>query len=137
MEFVSRPEIHVRIFYLLAGHVLLALAVAGLFLPILPTTPFVLAASACYMRSSDRFHAMLHNSRWFGPLLANWERDGSISLRSKIMATTMISSSLLLSFTFFSIPLFAMISAAVACGLVSLYIITRPSPSPQKPGSCC
>jgi uncharacterized membrane protein YbaN (DUF454 family) len=125
----------VRIFFLLAGHVLLALGVAGLFLPILPTTPFVIAASACYMRSSERFHAMLHKSRWFGPLLANWEKDGSISLRSKILATTMIGLSLLISFTFFNIPLFAMISAAVACGLVSLYIVTRPSPQKLQPGA--
>jgi uncharacterized protein len=125
----------VRIFFLLAGHVLLALGVAGLFLPILPTTPFIIAASACYMRSSERFHAMLHKSRWFGPLLANWEKDGSISLRSKILATTMIGLSLLISFTFFRIPLFAMISAAIACGLVSLYIITRPSPQKSQPGA--
>ena len=120
----------VRLFFLLAGHAFVVLAIAGVFLPILPTTPFVIAASACYMRSSDRFHAMLHKSKWFGPLLENWERDGSISLRSKIVAVGMIGASLTISFKFFSIPLFAMISASIACGAVSLYILTRPSAPP-------
>ena len=121
----------VRLFFLLAGHAFLVLAILGVFLPILPTTPFVIAASACYMRSSDRFHAMLHQSKWFGPLLENWERDGSISLRSKIVAVVMIGASLIISFAFFSIPLFAMISASIACGAVSLYILTRPSAPPS------
>jgi len=120
----------VRLFFLLAGHAFVVLAIAGVFLPLLPTTPFVIAASACYMRSSDRFHAMLHKSKWFGPLLENWERDGSISLRSKIVAVGMIGASLTISFTFFSIPLFAMIPASIACGAVSLYILTRPSAPP-------
>ena len=118
-----------RLFFLLAGHAFLVLAILGVFLPILPTTPFVIVASACYMRSSERFHAMLHNSR-FGPMLENWERDRSISLRSKIVAVVMIGASLIISFAFFSIPLFAMISATIACGATSLYILTRPSGPP-------
>jgi len=120
----------VRVFFLLAGHAFVVLAIAGVFLPILPTTPFVIAASACYMRSSDRFHAMLHNNKWFGPLLENWERDRSISLRSKIMAVGMIGASLIISFAFFSIPLLAMISATISCGAVSVYILTRPNARP-------
>jgi uncharacterized membrane protein YbaN (DUF454 family) len=73
---------------------------------------------------------MLHQNKWFGPLLENWERDGSISLRSKIVAVGMIGASLIISFVFFSIPLFAMISAAIACSAVSLYILTRPNAPP-------
>jgi uncharacterized membrane protein YbaN (DUF454 family) len=122
----------VRIFFLLAGHVFVALAIVGVFLPILPTTPFVIAASACYMRSSKRFHAMLHESRWFGLLLHNWERDGSISLRSKITAIACIAVSLLVSFTFFTIPLYAMIMALASVSAVSLYILTRPSPQKSQ-----
>ena len=121
-----------RLFFLLAGHAFLVLAIVGVFLPILPTTPFVIAASACYMRSSKRFHAMLHKSKWFGPMLENWERDRSISLRSKIVAVVMIGASLIISFAFFSVPLFAMISASIACGAVSLYILTRPSPQKSQ-----
>lgn len=121
-----------RIFFLLAGHVFVALAIMGVFLPILPTTPFVIAASACYMRSSKRFHAKLHKSRWFGLLLHNWERDGSISLRSKITAIACIAVSLLVSFTFFTIPLYAMIMALASVSAVSLYILTRPSPQKSQ-----
>ena len=120
----------VRLFFLLAGHAFLVLAILGVFLPILPTTPFVIVASACYMRSSERFHAMLHESKWFGPMLENWERYRSISLRSKIVAVVMIGASLIISFAFFSIPLFAMISATIACGATSVYILTRPSGPP-------
>ena len=119
-----------RLFFLFAGHAFVVLAIAGVFLPILPTTPFVIAASACYMRSSERFHAMLHKNKWFGTLLENWERDRSISLRSKIVAVGTICASLIISFAFFSIPLFAMISAIITCAAVSLYILTRPSAPP-------
>lgn len=117
-----------RMFFLLLGHACVALAVLGLFLPILPTTPFVIAASACYVRSSPRFHRMLHESRWFGTFLKNWERDGSISLRAKLMSVGMITVTVgasIYAITLFIVKVMLILTAAT----VVLYIVTRPSPA--------
>ena len=70
----------------LAGTVSLALAALGVVLPGLPTTPFVLLAAACYAKASPRLHQWMLNHRWMGPMLRDWERDRSLTRRSKTIA---------------------------------------------------
>lgn len=70
----------------LGGSVALVLGVLGVFLPGLPTTPFVLLAAACYARASPRLHTWMLNHRWIGPMLRDWERDRSLTRRIKAMA---------------------------------------------------
>ena len=74
----------------LFGLLFVALGVIGAVLPILPTTPFLLLALACFANSSPRFHQMLLNNRWFGAALQQWEASRSITRRSKIKAMLMI-----------------------------------------------
>lgn len=62
-----------RWLYLVAGIVSLALGVVGIFVPVLPTTPFVLLAAACFARSSPRFHEWLLRHRVMGPIIREWE----------------------------------------------------------------
>ncbi|NOQ94794.1 MAG: DUF454 family protein, partial [Methylophaga sp.] len=54
---------------LISGLLFLALGIIGAVLPILPTTPFLILALACFANSSPRFHQMLLNNRWFGAAL--------------------------------------------------------------------
>jgi len=68
-----------------------ALAVLGAFLPILPTTPFLLLTSWCLVRSSPRLHAALHRSALFGPLLADWERHRGVRAHVKAAAVGAIA----------------------------------------------
>lgn len=75
-----------RVLLMLCGSVALALGVAGIFLPILPTTPFVLLAASCYAKGSPRFHAWLVGHRTFGPLILDWQTHRSIPLRIKWLA---------------------------------------------------
>ncbi|MBW6452418.1 MAG: YbaN family protein [Methyloprofundus sp.] len=75
---------------LVAGLLFLALGIIGAVLPILPTTPFLILALACFANSSPRFHQMLLNNRWFGGALQRWEESRSISRSSKIKAILMI-----------------------------------------------
>jgi uncharacterized membrane protein YbaN (DUF454 family) len=58
----------------------------GVFVPVLPTTPFVLLASFCFLRSSPRHHAWLRRSRLFGRLLADWDRHHGVRRRTKVVA---------------------------------------------------
>ena len=59
------------------------LGVIGIFLPILPTTPFFILALACFARSSERFHQKLLNSPYIGKILADWEQDKRIDKHRK------------------------------------------------------
>ncbi len=62
----------------------LGLATAGIFLPLLPTTPFLLLAAACFIRSSDRLYRWLIGHRWFGTHIKNYREHRAVSPRLKI-----------------------------------------------------
>lgn len=72
--------------YKLLGFGFVALALVGIYLPLLPTTPFLLLAAACFARSSERCHQWLLSNPTFGPVIRNWEHRRCISRRSKIIA---------------------------------------------------
>ncbi len=89
-----------RLTYLLLGCLCVALGVAGAFLPVLPTTPFMLLAAACFARASTRFYNWLLNTRTFGPAILEWRMHRSIPYRVKViaivtMAITLTASTLL------------------------------------------
>ncbi len=93
----------IKILFNIAGTVALILAVLGLFLPLLPATPFLLLASACYLRGSDRLHGWLMNNKIFGPYLAAMQSGGGIPMRAKIMALVFLWASLAVSAWFIQI----------------------------------
>ena len=73
----------VRSLYLVAGFVALILGVVGIVLPVLPTTPFVLLAAACFARSSRHFHDKLLTNRITGPIIREWMEHHSIPRKVK------------------------------------------------------
>ena len=81
-----------RAFFLAAGWAFVALAVMGVFLPVLPTTPFVLLASSCFVKSSPRARRWLSESRWFGPLLRDWNEHRAVRRPVKILAVVVVSA---------------------------------------------
>lgn len=87
----------IKTLYNIAGTVALLLGILGIFLPILPTTPFLLLASACYMRGSDRMYRWLMNQRHLGPYLRNFQAGRGIPLRAKIAALAVMWTSLTVS----------------------------------------
>ena len=91
----------VRVALVLVGSGFVALGVAGIFLPVLPTTPFLLLAAACYARASHRFYNWLLNNRWLGPTILEWQRYRSIRYRTKLVAIGMMAVSLTSSIVFF------------------------------------
>lgn len=72
--------------FMLIGSVSLVLGVAGIFLPLLPTTPFLLLAAAMFFRSSPRAYRWLLGHRYLGPYIRSFREDRSIPLRAKIVA---------------------------------------------------
>ncbi len=77
--------------YLTAGLVLVGLAMLGIFLPLLPTTPLVLLAAVCFSRSSERCHQWLLNHRLFGSITQSWQTNRCIPLKSKIIALLLVA----------------------------------------------
>lgn len=79
-----------RAVLLVAGFLFVGLAALGVVLPLLPTTPFLLLAAACFARSSARFYRALLGNRIFGPLIRDWREHGAIPRRAKILAITVM-----------------------------------------------
>lgn len=77
-----------RFLLALFGTLSLVLGVLGIFLPLLPTTVFLLLAAACYARSSERFYQKLVNHRWLGAYIRNYRDGRGMSRREK--ATTLV-----------------------------------------------
>lgn len=91
----------VRLFFVLLGTLFVLLGGIGLVMPVLPTTPFLLVAAACYARASTRFYNALLNNASFGPLIVEWRRHRSIPWRVKISAIVLMSATLASSIVFF------------------------------------
>lgn len=81
---------------ILLGLCCLALALLGVFLPLLPTVPFLLLAAACFARSSRRLHQWLLRHRRFGPVIQHWQDHRAMPRRAKRMAlaTLVVSGAL-------------------------------------------
>ena len=114
-----------RLLFGLAGGVSLALGVTGLFLPGLPTTPFVLLAAGCFTKASPRVHQWLLDHRLFGPMVRDWERHRSLTRRTKALAlgsmSVMVGGSALVFFD--GRPL--MQGLLVALGAVGAFVVLR------------
>ena len=70
----------------LLGFFFLGVALLGVFLPLLPTTPFVLLAAGCFAQSSERMHRWILSNETFGPMVRDWEAKRCVSCRVKAVA---------------------------------------------------
>jgi uncharacterized membrane protein YbaN (DUF454 family) len=80
----------VRTLWFIAGTICVVLGAIGIVLPILPTTPFLLAAAACYYKSSERMHRWLLNNKWFGEYIRNYTEGKGLTMKTKITALTVL-----------------------------------------------
>ncbi len=99
----------------------------GAFLPVLPTTPFLILAAACFARSSPRFESWLLAHPRFGPLLTEWRTRGAIPRKAKFAAL----AGMIVGFTIFrfggnpGLPLTLTVAGLMVAGLA--YVFSRPS----------
>ena len=80
----------IKVFLIIVGTLAVGLGTLGIFLPLLPTTPFLLLAAACYAKSSDKFYNWLMTNRWFGDYIRNYRAGNGIPLRTKIFAISLL-----------------------------------------------
>ena len=110
------------------GWLFIALGFIGLFLPVIPTTPFVLVAVACFSRSSIRFYTWVMKHPQLGPPVQAWQQEGAISRQTKIVAVFSFWTGLGFSLYWVELPNLAKWAAGVTGMLVTLFLVTRPEP---------
>lgn len=130
------PALHrsavVRVLLIAAGLMATLLGVIGAFLPVMPTTPFLLVAGACFARASPRLDRMLTRSATFGPTIVEWRRHRSIPWRTKLTAIGLMSAMLTVSIVVFVRPWWAQALAA-GVGVATVVWLWR-VPSRDRPG---
>jgi len=90
----------IRIILISMGTLFVGLGILGIFMPVLPTTPFLLLAAACYARSSQRFYDWLLTNKWFGDYIRNYLQGKGISLKLKILTIALLWLTIMCSVTF-------------------------------------
>lgn len=125
------PKSRLRIVWIATGTVSVGLGVAGLVLPLLPTTPFVILAAWCFARSSPRLRQKLVEHPLLGPSLRNWEQERAIARRAKVLASVLMALLLALSVAM-RFPLWIVALQALAAVGVMLFLWTRPDPRPAE-----
>ncbi len=112
---------------LIAGMIFTALGFVGIFLPVLPTTPFLLLAAACYARSSERFYNWLLNHRWFGTHLRTYREGKGIPLKAKALSIFFIWLTIFFSVFFVVHPLVVKIVLVLIALGVTVYLFSLPT----------
>lgn len=116
----------VRALLVSAGFVSVALGVVGIFLPLLPTTPFLLLAAACFARSSPRFYRWLTSHPRLGPWIRDYLDGRGIPLKAKCWAIGLLWSSI--GFSAWVVDILWVRLVLLACALlVTLYILRQPT----------
>ena len=118
---------HRRLAYLCLAYACIALALAGVFLPVLPTTPFLLVAAWAAPKASPRLEAWLHRHPRFGPLLRAWREEGAVPTRAKWLACSLMLASWLIMLLATSSLWVAAITGVLFVS-VGTYVCTRPAP---------
>ena len=91
---VSKP---LRIVLIIVGMLSLVLGIVGIFLPVLPTVPFVLLAAACFSRGSKKMHDWLVRIPFAGKVIGDYEKGRGVSRRTKVTALLMLWTGMTIS----------------------------------------
>ena len=111
-----------RYLFVTFGTIFLGLGVIGVFVPVLPTTPFLLLSAACYVRSSSRLYSWLINHKLFGKFVRDFRESRSISLRNKIISLLSMTLMIALSICIFAEAFYVKLILLI-CGAVGFIVI--------------
>ncbi|MEM8918207.1 MAG: YbaN family protein [Pseudomonadota bacterium] len=124
-----------RHLYLAAGFTALALGSIGIFLPLLPTVPFVMLAAFCFARSSPRLETWLVEHPYFGLHIRNWRHNRSITKRGKRAALVAFAVSIAIAILFVDLPWNLIPVAAALIGGTWIWTRNEPEQLPSDSGA--
>ncbi|MEN8113428.1 MAG: YbaN family protein [Actinomycetota bacterium] len=126
---IARPDRArwLRPLFLVVGLLSLAIAIAGIVLPLVPTTPLVLVAAYCFARSSERLHSWLVGHPRLGRYISDFEAGRGIPIRAKVIALVMASVAFAYGFTVVADKPIAIVVLAVVALWAIVTILRVPS----------
>lgn len=122
-EVSAKASLPIRGIFAVIGTISLAFGVIGIFMPVLPTTPFVLLAAACYARASPRLYGWLLGQPALGPIITDWRRSRSLSPGVKRRAVVLVALTFAVSIAFVDELLVR--AALVVTGAVVILFLSR------------
>ncbi len=125
---------YMRPVFFVAGCICVVVGVAGVMLPVLPGTVFLIIAAACFARSSRSFENWLITHPKLGPQVVAWRETGAIATRTKVVAIGSMAASYVLIW-FSGAPMIARIVSAVLLVASAVFVASRPVPPPVPPQS--
>jgi len=117
--------------YIAAGFTFLALGIVGIFLPVLPTTPFILLSAACFLRGSQRLYVWLTGHRLFGKYIRNYLKYHAISIRSKVISLLTLWVVILMTVIFAVKTLWLRILLILIAAAVSVHLLRMRTLTPR------
>ncbi len=126
------PNRYVRVLLMIAGTFFVAVGLIGIILPILPTTPFLLLAAACYSKSSERCHRWLLTNRLFGNYIRNYLQGKGIPMKVKLSTIAFLWLTISVSAFFFVEILWVRILLYVIAIGVTAHILTLRTLKPTR-----
>ena len=133
----ARTSPVLRVMLLVVGTVALGLGVIGIFLPVLPTTPFLLVAAACYARASTRLYEWLLGQPSLGPIISEWRRSRALPAGVKTRALVVVVITFALSIALVDATALRVVLVLTAIVLVTFHYrlpVARPVPRPAISG---
>jgi uncharacterized membrane protein YbaN (DUF454 family) len=121
-----------RLLWLTVGFAAMFLALLGVLLPLVPTTPFVLLAAFAFMRSSQRLHDWLINHAVFGALIRDWRQHRAIGKPAKVTASLAMLAVFIVSVVL-QVPGFVLLLQALVLGACMWFVVSRPLPPDRPP----
>lgn len=121
-----------RIILIMLGFLSFSLGFVGIFLPILPTTPFILLAAYFFSKSSERFYQWLINIPSFGKMIENWNEYGCVSKKGKAASAIAMSAAIIYIGLFKEYSLYLKAFTTCCMLLVMAYVLSRPNPPKEN-----
>jgi uncharacterized membrane protein YbaN (DUF454 family) len=113
-----------KIFFITIGSLFLGLGILGIFLPLLPTTPFLLLTAACYAKSSEKLLEKLLNNRYIGKYIIDYQKNRGIRKSVKIYVLSLLWTTIAVSIIFFADTLWLKILLGCVAVGVTIHIST-------------